>query len=293
MTVASSSGLLPRLWRALRPVSRTVVPCAVACPGCGQTWHGWRKERHQVVSCPRCQHPLFLLPSSPFVPGAAGDAATAEKRRRSFWVMPALAGAGTLLLLALLVLAVLPYLPRRDASSTEPSRKIETRIESGRTALAGGGFHQAAVELGEVCKQLRKQPGLLSPARHREVEQWYCQADLLDRLLSQSLQELLHQAQAAGREEEWRVRFQSDYQGKTVVFDDLLRRDAEGRPQLSFTAVRSGEVEGAWHWRKSGCWIGCRWFSRSACCSGPSWPALLANRAATGSSASSPTAACC
>jgi len=156
--------------------------------------------------------------------------------------MPVVAGAATLLILLLVILALLPYLSRRDASLTDQSRKIETRVEAGRTALAEGGFHQAAMDLGLVCKQLRQQPGLLSQARQREVDQWYRQADLLDRLLSQSPQELLDQAQAAGREDEWRVRFLNDYQGKTVVFDDLLRLDAEGRPVLSFTSVRSGEV---------------------------------------------------
>lgn len=235
-----SSGLLPRLWRAFRTVSGPVIPYAVACPACGFLLHGNRQARHQVAPCPHCQHLVFILPRSPFGVAPAENASAGVNGRRRFWIMPVLAGAAALLILTLLILALLPYLAR---PTTNPAvRDLHQQIEAGRLALTEGRFHQAVQDLGQSWEQVLQQPSSLTEAEQSTLYQWYRQADLLDRLLSQSLQELLAQAQAARGEEEWQARFRKDYQGKAVVFDDLLRLDGEGRPVLGFTSVRSGEV---------------------------------------------------
>lgn len=239
----SSIGLLPRLWRTFRPASRPPTPYAVACPGCGFLLQGQRRSRHQVLPCPHCKHPVFILPRSPFsTPTAAAGQRRPPARQRFFWVMPTLAGLATLLVLAGLFFALLPSLSRHDSTPEDSATTLREQIGAGRQALAAGGFHQAAEKLARSWDQAREQPDLLSPVEQRELYQAYRQADLFEHLLSDSLQDLLQKAQAAGGDEEWKARFRKDYQGKAVIFDDRLQLDGTGRPALSGTSVRSGEL---------------------------------------------------
>ncbi len=162
--------------------------------------------------------------------------------------MPVLAGTATLLLLIVGGMVLLPYLSRQERSpfgtmgSERPARELREQIQAGRKALAEGAFHQATLELGQARELVREQPQLLSGAELRELDQCRRQADLLDRLLRESLQELLDQAQM-GPDDEWQARFHKEYQGKTVIFDDTLKLDGEGRPALLATRVCCGEIE--------------------------------------------------
>src|SRR2546428_12988151 len=51
------------------------VPYEIAC-SCGRQMKGLRKSRHQVVPCPACGRPTFILPFSPLpaVAPAGGQA---------------------------------------------------------------------------------------------------------------------------------------------------------------------------------------------------------------------------
>ena len=43
--------------------------------------------------------------------------------------------------------------------------------------------------------------------------------------------------------DEWQARFENDYRGRAVIFDDVVRRDANGRPALSnYTVVVNKET---------------------------------------------------
>ncbi len=157
--------------------------------------------------------------------------------------MPALAGTMTLLVLVLLFLALMPYLARQNPNPPpDPAKQLRQQIEAGRQALTEGRFNQAMEILDRCCKQARANPRWLTEAERRDLYQGFRQAELLDGLLSLSLQELLAQALAAGRDDEWRARFRKDYHRKAVVFDDLLRLDGEGQPVLGFTTVRANEI---------------------------------------------------
>jgi hypothetical protein len=153
--------------------------------------------------------------------------------------MPVVAGLATLAVLVLAILVLLPYLARESPETPKDLRQL---IEAGQRALDEGRFNQAAQDLRQAWLRVQEQPRLLPLAEQRELYQAHRQADLLDGLLSQSLSELLAQAQAAGREEEWQARFSKDYQGKSVIFDDEVVLDGDGRATLRFTSIQSGEV---------------------------------------------------
>jgi hypothetical protein len=156
--------------------------------------------------------------------------------------MPTVAALATLGLLFLLLLAAWPYLARQQDKPSDAD-KLEARRTAGKEALAKGAFHQAAVELEAALRLAEERPDLLSSAEVRRLRQLHQQADLLDRLLSQTLREVLEQALAAHLEDEWQTRFRNDYRGKTVIFDDVVRLDEKGRPMLAFTQVQAGEVK--------------------------------------------------
>jgi len=214
----------------------------LTCP-CGQAVTGQRQARHQVVSCPACARPVFVLPLSP----REGTAGSYRMRRRwselRAWRGPLVAGGLTLGLLLALFVLVLPMLGRGGSDPGEPSVAEGTlgAMASARRALEAGRFHAALRELNAAIAQRdrRSGPGL-SPAQHRQLNQLQRQADLLTRLSPLSLQEVLARV-AAVRDPEERAEQFKDHRGKTVIFDDAVTRDAEGRPALVSYEVTVGD----------------------------------------------------
>jgi hypothetical protein len=134
----------------------------------------------------------------------------------------------------------LPYLSRHTAGGPGeekggPENPAEV-MEAGRRALAQGKFHVARALLDRAAAQR----GLRGTARHRELGQLRRQADLLARLSPRPLEGVVRHALLVRDPEEWDAQFADDYLGRTVVFDDVVRRDDEGRPRLGNYAV---EVE--------------------------------------------------
>jgi hypothetical protein len=233
-----------RRWRPAPSGSSVVVPYEVTC-ACGQAVRGGRKRRHQVVPCPACGASVFVLPRSPWppVPDANGAVAAgaAPARGRSPWLMPAVAGAVSLAALLALFLLTLPRLSRRpQGAATEPlspAQRLVAEIEAGRRALADGNYRLAVGRFGAAAELRDRHPGLLSPEDDRRLTQWQRQSDLLARLLSRSLQEIVQEASLLRDADEWQAKFADDYRGRAVVFDDVVQRDAGGRPALSTYAV--------------------------------------------------------
>jgi hypothetical protein len=231
-----------RRWRAAPSGHSAVVPFEVPCV-CGHAVHGARKRRHQVVPCPACGASVFVLPRSPWppVPGADAAPAAAAPARRSPWLMPAVAGAACLAVLLVLFRLALPLLsrhsPNRQAEEAPPAQRLAEATEAGRRALADGNYRLALREFNRAVDLGDRHPGLLAPAEARQLTQLQRQSDLLSRLLSRSLQEIVQEAALLRDPDEWRAKFADDYRGRSVVFDDVLRRDADGRPALSTYAV--------------------------------------------------------
>jgi hypothetical protein len=155
--------------------------------------------------------------------------------------MPLTAAAATLAIVLSLFVASLPFLLRSKARQGEAAQEARELMDSGQRALAEGNFQLATQELTAALRQRDRRGGGLSAADGRQLDQLYRQADLLARLSSRSLQELLLEALPLRRAEEWRARFRTHHRGNTVVFDDVVRRDAAGRPVLATYVVRAGD----------------------------------------------------
>jgi hypothetical protein len=208
----------------------------VTCP-CGRGVRGERRPRAQVLTCLGCRRPLFVLPVSPW----AELAASAARSRLRAWRAPLLAGAGCVALLIGLFLVALPYLPRRTADPvTASTASLPARIAAARSALGNGSFHLAQREFDSAVAAHERQPGQLTAEQARDLVQLQRQADLLARLCPRSLQEILRQASLVRDPDEWRAQF-NDYKGRTVLFEDVVARDPDGRAFLTGYVV---EVNG-------------------------------------------------
>jgi hypothetical protein len=139
-----------------------------------------------------------------------------------------------------------PWLSRalaRPERLTAESSAIRERIDAGQRALADGHYHLALKDLNTAIAERDRQPQILSPGQHRQLNQLQRQADLLARLSSHSLEEILQQARLVRPPEEWQARFDKDHKGRTILFDDLVGLDASGRPALRRYQVRiNGDV---------------------------------------------------
>lgn len=148
--------------------------------------------------------------------------------------MPLLAGVLTLLILGGVFLALLPSLmrPKPEPAYPFPSNivaDIHTHQLRARKALAEGKYPLAFKEVDAAKELSARHPQALSRHERFHLEQLHCQCDLLAHLLKVSLQEVVADAALAQEEE-----------GHSVLFDDWLRADAEGRPMLHTYEVRRG-----------------------------------------------------
>jgi hypothetical protein len=140
--------------------------------------------------------------------------------------------------------AAKPYLRHTDqaASSRTPALGIRSRIEAGRRALGEGNVRLASLALSAALEEHARKPDALDRDALHDLQQLHRQSDLLSRLLDRSLEEILQQALHHRDDEEWRAKF-DDYRGRGVVFDDVLRRDSDGRPMLASYVVQVDEVK--------------------------------------------------
>jgi hypothetical protein len=238
-----------RWWFAAHKPSGADIPYQVSC-ACGEVLRGRRRRQHQVVPCPKCGKGVFILPKSPLPPcdpasapetGAPKAAAPARPApRRKFWVGPAIAAVCSIVVVLAMFVALWPVLFPRAEEAASPEglhREVEARARAGRAALTEGKFRLALGELEDAIRLRDQDPGAFTPARNRELNQLHRQANLLAQLLTRPLEEILQQGLRVPDDEEWRAQFE-DYQGKTVLFDDVLRRE-DGRPVLTGYEVRS------------------------------------------------------
>ncbi len=206
---------------------------------CGQFLRGERQRRHQVVTCANCSRRVFVLPRSPFDVVEEESAIASAVPPRSWlrsWRVTLLAGAGSAGLLFVAFLIAWPYLPRKEEKSAEPAATdvkdlLLEKIDAGREALAQGKFHLARKMLDEAVHERNQQRDLLRPAQHRRLNQLRRQADLLARLSPLLLQDIVRQGTLVRDPKEWALQMEQ-YRGWSFVFDDVVRRDMDGRLKL-------------------------------------------------------------
>lgn len=224
-----------------RPTLKASISYDVPCR-CGRLLHGQRQPTGQLVPCPHCGRKHFVFPSSAWLPPRAASAPEPVRRLnfRRFLIVLIVGGA---LAMGLIFLFVRPFL-HRATTTTDGSMESDRRalLEAGERQLREGNVHLALKELNAALVPLDRKGETLSRDEQQRWEQLRRETDLLAHLLDLPLEDILHHAMQHRNEEEWRAKFE-EYRGRTVVFDDVLRRDARGWPTLGVYVVRVGEVE--------------------------------------------------
>ncbi|MGH7222778.1 MAG: hypothetical protein ACRELF_06100 [Gemmataceae bacterium] len=224
-----------------RPVVEAAVPYEVSCR-CGQTLRGGRQRTRQIVSCPSCGRKRFILPSSPWL--APANATKGHSSRLNLRCLLLVIVLGGVLAMGLSFLLLRPYLRRRGTAADSAGSAADARalLQAGEHQLREGNVHLALKELNAAIAQYARHPDVLNREEHHRLEQLRRQADLLSRLLDQPLEDIVLQAMQHRSDEDWRAKF-AHYRGRTIVFDNLLRRDAQGWPILDYDVMREAGVK--------------------------------------------------
>lgn len=228
------------------------VSYEVAC-ACGHVARGFRKSRYQVVRCPACAQPIFVLGRSPLPSVAAATAAagkgTGEEAVAARPLIPwpwrwplaaAILTLGGVVLVFWILLRNLDQPRGLQHSNASRQNEIDAHLQAGRTALSEGSFRLAEEQLAAARTLRDRQPQALGISESRSLNRLYRQAALLASPLPKSLEEVLQQASGLRNEEEWRKQFEANYQGRGVVFDDRVQRDAARGYRLMTYELRAG-----------------------------------------------------
>ena len=249
--------LLPRLrrwWDSARPSwTGRRVSYAVACR-CGHALHGQRGRRHQVIPCPKCAQPVFILPYSAY-PAVHQDEPGSLKKKpgplprssRRAWQMPLAAALATLALAVVFFLWIWPSLKHTSTEkqlvAPAPRAEYDRAIAEGQHALAEGSFAFALKQFTAAVCLRDERPGLRDSDERRRLNQLYWQSNLLANQLDRPRFELLREAHKHAEEKAWQAQFELQYRGKTIIFDDVIE-ERDGKRSL-----RDGSVV---RWREDG-----------------------------------------
>lgn len=239
--LANFAGFLGRL----TPAPHARATFQVACV-CGQALTGTRKAGYQVLACPRCGQPVFVLPRSPFPPVAPlprGKQPLQEETgpRRSptrRWFGPAAAILATVAIVALVFAVLIRHLT--EDSPVVPAEEIQARYQAGLQALAAGDFPAAARDLGQTSRDLARNESALTPAEARSLHQLEREAALLADWPGEPLEAVLQRA-APLKDAEWQ-RVVELSRGKAFVFAIELRRDPADRYHQRFLRPEAGKL---------------------------------------------------
>lgn len=217
-----------------RPPS-TVADAYKGLCRCGRPLCGQRQSTRQIVSCSHCGRKTLLFPRSPWFDSPPAPPGQFQRIKLSRLLLLALVGGA--LAMALVFLLVRPYL-RHPLDSSGENVDRQALLDAAERELHEGNVHLA---LQKFNAALARNEGLNRAEQHR-LEQLRRQSDLLAHLLDVPLEDIVHQAMQHPNDEEWRAKFE-DYRGRTVIFDDLVRRDGRGRPSLGVLLIRVSDRE--------------------------------------------------
>jgi hypothetical protein len=136
---------------------------------------------------------------------------------------------------------LLPYLsrhPHQGKPKPPTLEEIEEHLGTGLKLLRQGKFHMSLDELNSALAMRLRAPGVLSAERGLELHQLHRQADLLSRLSPLPLEELVRQGRFVKAPDEWAAHWKA-FRGRTVLFDDIVRRDDEGHPVFAGLVVQA------------------------------------------------------
>ena len=206
---------------------------------CGQSLRGDRQRRHQVVPCPACGRSSFVFPLSPY--DRPPELAPPPAKWRRSWRMPVFAALGSVSLLLVGFALAWPYLLPKTVPVVEgpDADTLLAEAEAGRVALSQGKFHLGHRLLEDVLARRDRSPTALTAAQNRDLNQLQRQADLLARLSTRSVEEIVRQGMLVRDRGEWAAQF-ADYRGRTMIFDDSFRHDSDSRPVAATDVLEVG-----------------------------------------------------
>src|SRR5262245_40745975 len=225
-------------WRPFSLRRESGLSYQVAC-SCGAKLSGERRPMHQILSCPKCECPVFVFPRSQWDQNPTSAIAVHKSAQHAFrardWL---LAVAAVLITLGILVLAYLWFFGDSSRSDrvliqyaeTNPNSALLARHARAEKLLAEGYFRLAVEELSSGEKL--NLASLTTPERLR-WDQTQKQAALLADLVAEPLEEILIHA-AGTREPEWSAEFEKRYKGKSVVFDAEWQRGPDGGGKIRY-----------------------------------------------------------
>jgi hypothetical protein len=230
------AGLAPKHSETGRLMGNSIlyqVPCR-----CGRSLRGQRRAVRQIVSCPHCGRKCLIFPSGPWLaPAAPAMATPAHLKLGRLFLVVLVGGVGAM---ALIFFLVRPYL--RPSIAADEAADRRSLLDAGERSLREGNVHVALQELNAARTAPERPGGALSRAEQHRLDLLRQQSELLTHLLDSPLEDLIHRAMQHRNAEDWRAKFQ-DYRGRSVIFDDMLRRDGQGRPVLGAYVVQAGAVE--------------------------------------------------
>lgn len=201
---------------------------------CGARLRGHRMTRHQVVPCPGCNEPRFILPLSPLPSPPAGTTILeAPSGHRTPWVMIGISVAVIAVVIGIIV-ALSQRGPKPDQVVEAPptQEQLQASIAEGKTALGEGAYLRAA-------RKFESALAIGDAVERRRVAQLHRQAALLGDLLAESPAEIVRHAVGVP-EAEWQEIFRRRYAGQALLLDDTISRGADGRYQTKFRILAAG-----------------------------------------------------
>jgi hypothetical protein len=194
-----------------------------------------------MIACPQCGAERFILPRSPYpeIEETATKAAAGAAGRRSWtaalWRLPLAAAILTATILAVVWWVFLfPETKHPEGPTATDKKTAAEHLLQARQYLAGGMFRLAANELEGEPSDL---PADQKPA-WRQLQR---EAALLADLCAEPLEEILQHAAGVG-EREWQADFPRRYRGKSIIFDTVILRKANGKLQALYVFPRSDKI---------------------------------------------------
>ncbi len=209
---------------------------------CGQGLRGKRQVAHQIVACPRCGRKCLIFPISPWrVPPSRPAKPTRFLKLSRLLLIVAI---GSVLAMGTVFFFARPFLHHNGKirDDTADDRSSTTLWESGRRELRDGNVHLALQDLNAALANHEHRDQALGPLDLSLLQTLRQECDLLARLLDVPLEEIVRQAMQQRNDREWQAKFE-DYRGRSVIFDDVLRREGRGGPVLGGYVVRVDDIE--------------------------------------------------
>jgi hypothetical protein len=237
---------LRRGWKACRRTVSLAVPFHLTC-ACGRVVEGSRQGKHQARRCPQCNQPLFVLPYVRYAAGTGTQSLTdgspvppgTPPPPRLSWRGPRIAALVTLsaVIAGYAVLFTAWRAPEITPAPPGDLLSPSACVREGCRLLAEGDPRAALVRFDEA----NRRPESLTRMERRQLDQGRRQAALITNLLREPLQAILEEGKGERREEEWLARFEQNFRGKAVIFDDWVQRDGPGSYALVVYEVWAGQ----------------------------------------------------